>query len=289
MGSGVGSGAAEASEAGAPPGAPHGGGPLDPQGHVTAYWDYQGPSYDAQPGHGLHHEAERRAWLRALRGLLPPAPADILDVGTGTGFLAWLLAELGHRVTGVDLAPGMLAVARAERAKGAEGPEGAGAAAPLPAGAPDFRVGDAIDPPLPPASVDAVVNRHLLWTLTDPARAFASWRRLLRPGGRVVAIDGLWRLGQTPASAPPAAPGATPAAAEPSREVWGRHYTADVQQALPLYDAPSVDAAVAAARAAGFREVRVTALEEVDRTENESYPERPPRKPRYVLTAADGG
>jgi SAM-dependent methyltransferase len=277
MGSGIGSGAAEASEAGAP---------LDPQGHVTAYWDYQGPSYDAQPGHGLHHEAERRAWLRALRGLLPPAPADILDVGTGTGFLAWLLAELGHRVTGVDLAAKMLAVARA---KGGEGPEGPEGPAPLPAGAPDFRVGDAIDPPLPPASVDAVVNRHLLWTLTDPARAFASWRRLLRPGGRVVAIDGLWRLGQTPASAQPAAPGATPAAAEPSREVWGRHYTADVQQALPLYDAPSVDAAVAAARAAGFREVRVTALEDVDRTENESYPERLPRKPRYVLTAADGG
>src|SRR5262245_9423365 len=90
--------------------APAAAGTLDPQGHVTAYWNFRSVSYDAQPGHGLHHEAERRAWLAALRELSPPAPADVLDAGTGTGFLAWLLAELGHRVTGVDLAEAMLAV-----------------------------------------------------------------------------------------------------------------------------------------------------------------------------------
>jgi protein-L-isoaspartate O-methyltransferase len=46
--------------------------------------------------------------MDALRPLLPPPPADILDVGTGTGFLALLLAELGHRVSGIDLSEGML-------------------------------------------------------------------------------------------------------------------------------------------------------------------------------------
>jgi 2-polyprenyl-3-methyl-5-hydroxy-6-metoxy-1,4-benzoquinol methylase len=35
------------------------------------------------------------------------SPMDILDVGTGTGFLALLLAELGHRVVAIDLADAM--------------------------------------------------------------------------------------------------------------------------------------------------------------------------------------
>jgi ubiquinone/menaquinone biosynthesis C-methylase UbiE len=46
--------------------------------------------------------------------LLPHAPADVLDVGTGTGFLALLLAELGYRVVGIDLAPDMLEIAQSK-------------------------------------------------------------------------------------------------------------------------------------------------------------------------------
>src|SRR4029079_18630578 len=76
---------------------------------VIAFWDLRSPTYDDSPGHATHSAAEHTAWLAALEALLPPAPADVLDVGAWTGFLALLLAELGHRVVGVDLAPGMLA------------------------------------------------------------------------------------------------------------------------------------------------------------------------------------
>jgi ubiquinone/menaquinone biosynthesis C-methylase UbiE len=228
------------------------------QARITAFWDTSGDTYDAQPGHGLHAEAERAAWLDALRELFPAPPADVLDVGCGTGFLALLLAELGHRVTGVDLSEGMLAAARAKAA---------GFAA-LPA----FAVGDAIAPPLPDGSFDAVTNRHLLWTLTDPARAFANWYRLLRPGGRLVVIDGLWWMGR-------------PAAEEP--EEWEQeHYTAEVQASLPLMHAQSMDPIVALAEAAGFTEVRITGLAEIERIEQANDPtrEREPQ-PRYVLSA----
>jgi SAM-dependent methyltransferase len=270
------------------------------QDAVVAFWDLRSATYDDSPGHAVHSEAEHRAWLAALGGLLPPPPADVLDAGTGTGFLALLLAELGHRVTGVDLAPGMLAAAR-EKAAG------------LPPGParPRFETGDAVDPPLPPGSVDAVVCRHLLWTLTDPARAFVNWHRLLRPGGRVVAIDGLWSRGRgspagprdpaapdsqspsPPASDQPAAGGAVGAAGTASpgaaageawREARERYYTEAVRAALPLYEVRTLDPVVAAAAAAGFRDVRVAGLEEVDRTENAAHPDRPPRNPRYVLT-----
>lgn len=43
---------------------------------------------------------------------LAAAPSSILDLGCGTGSLALRLAQLGHRVTGLDPAPGMLRVAR---------------------------------------------------------------------------------------------------------------------------------------------------------------------------------
>ncbi|MGH8932096.1 MAG: class I SAM-dependent methyltransferase [Egibacteraceae bacterium] len=56
------------------------------------------------------------AWADVCSGALPTPPADVLDVGTGTGQVALLLADLGHRVTGIDLAEGMLALARAKSA-----------------------------------------------------------------------------------------------------------------------------------------------------------------------------
>jgi ubiquinone/menaquinone biosynthesis C-methylase UbiE len=42
------------------------------------------------------------------------------------------------------------------------------------------------------ASYDAVVARHLVWTLVNPHAAFAEWRRVLKPGGRLLLIDGDW-------------------------------------------------------------------------------------------------
>ncbi|MEK8131666.1 methyltransferase domain-containing protein [Paenibacillus filicis] len=40
------------------------------------------------------------------------------------------------------------------------------------------------------ASLDAVVCRDVVWTLPDPARAYAEWFRVLKPGGTLVVFDG---------------------------------------------------------------------------------------------------
>ncbi|HWX46940.1 MAG TPA: methyltransferase domain-containing protein [Roseomonas sp.] len=60
------------------------------------------------------------------------------------------------------------------------------------AGIKDLRrfLGDAEDTREPGGHYDAVVSRHLVWTLVDPAAAFHDWFRVLRPGGRVVIADG---------------------------------------------------------------------------------------------------
>ena len=87
-----------------------------------------------------------------------------------------LLEEVGYSVTGMDWAEPMLARARAKA-------HADGRAA-------RFLSGDAERTMLPDASVDAVVARHLVWTLVDPEAAFAEWRRVLRPGGRLLIVDG---------------------------------------------------------------------------------------------------
>ncbi|MDL5200660.1 class I SAM-dependent methyltransferase [Streptomyces sp. ALI-76-A] len=143
---------------------------------VGADWDAQAPSFDDAPDHGLRDPQVRLAWAGRLRGWLPGAAADVLDLGCGTGSLSLLAAEQGHRVTGVDRSPAMVGLARAKLA-------GRDAV---------FLVGDAADPPVGEERFDVVLVRHVLWTLPDPGRALRHWRRLLRPGGRLVLVEGVW-------------------------------------------------------------------------------------------------
>ena len=41
-----------------------------------------------------------------------------------------------------------------------------------------------------PESYDVLVTRHLVWTLVDPKAAFREWHSLLKPGGRLLVVDG---------------------------------------------------------------------------------------------------
>ncbi len=120
---------------------------------------------------------------------LPPPPARLLDVGGGTGVYARWLAGRGYEVHLLD------PVARhVEEARAHPGPPLAGA-----------RLGDARELPDGDATADAVVMLGPLYHLTarpDRVRALAEARRVLRPGGKVVAaaisrhaslLDGLVR------------------------------------------------------------------------------------------------
>ncbi|WP_369221949.1 class I SAM-dependent methyltransferase [Streptomyces sp. R39] len=148
-------------------------------------WDAEAATFDAEPDHGLGTPEVRAAWAARLRAWLPARPADVLDLGCGTGSLALLAAEQGHRVTGVDSSPAMVARARAKLA-------GRDAV---------FLLGDAAAPPVGERLFDTVLVRHVLWTLPDPARVLRHWRGLLRPGGRFVLVEGVWGTA-TPPGAP---------------------------------------------------------------------------------------
>jgi 2-polyprenyl-3-methyl-5-hydroxy-6-metoxy-1,4-benzoquinol methylase len=74
------------------------------QERITEFWGSIGPYYNQDPENVVAPDTiEYAAWVEAVSALLPSEPSDVLDVGTGTGFLAFIVASLGHRVTGIDL------------------------------------------------------------------------------------------------------------------------------------------------------------------------------------------
>ncbi|WP_316739899.1 class I SAM-dependent methyltransferase [Streptomyces sp. MK7] len=148
----------------------------DPTSPAPVDWDAQAAVFDDEPDHGLRDPRVRAAWAERLHGWLPGTPGEILDLGCGTGSLSLLAAERGHRVTGVDLSANMLERARAK-------PAGRDAV---------FLTGDAASPPVGGRRFDAVLVRHVLWALPDPASALRRWRELLRPSGRLVLVEGVW-------------------------------------------------------------------------------------------------
>jgi ubiquinone/menaquinone biosynthesis C-methylase UbiE len=143
---------------------------------VAAHWDRRAAHFDEDFGHSIRTPAERAAWDRILDLILPAAGTlEALDIGCGTGFLSLELASRGHRVTGVDFAPSMIAQARKKAAERRA--------------AIRYEEADAEQLHFTAASFDIAVSRHLLWTLPHPDGAMDEWIRVLRPGGRLIVID----------------------------------------------------------------------------------------------------
>jgi ubiquinone/menaquinone biosynthesis C-methylase UbiE len=144
-------------------------------------WDKEASSFDKEVDHGLIGDDARAAWKAVLENALDSQSLEVLDIGCGTGSLSILLAELGHRVIGVDLSPAMIDLARAKAQKEQQ--------------AIQFHVMDAAFPDFPNQKFDAILCRHLLWTLPEPAKVLQRWIKLLKPKGRLVLIEGFWHTG----------------------------------------------------------------------------------------------
>jgi SAM-dependent methyltransferase len=125
-------------------------------------------------------------WAPQVVDLASPRPGErVLDVACGTGVVARQAAQrVGPTgtVVGLDLNPGMLAVAAA--AASANG--GAPASAPI-----TWRQGSANDMPLPDASFDVVYCQLGLQFFPDRVAALHDMRRVLVPGGRLGLM--VWR------------------------------------------------------------------------------------------------
>lgn len=145
------------------------------------YWDSQAAVFDNEPDHGLRDPKVRQAWTALLVDWIPLDLAEVLDIGCGTGSLSLRLAELGHTVTGIDLSPAMLAQAKAKAQTAGQQIT--------------FQVMNGADPQFSPQQFDVVLCRHLLWALPEPAQVLQRWVKLLKPGGRLLLIEGYWHTG----------------------------------------------------------------------------------------------
>ncbi|MBR1559678.1 MAG: class I SAM-dependent methyltransferase [Clostridia bacterium] len=149
-----------------------------------AYWTKRAPGYSELNRQEL--AADRRGlWRRVLVERIterfpgrPHGDIHVLEVGTGPGFFAILLAEAGYRVTAIDLTPSMLA-----EAKKNAGPLG-----------PRIRFMEMNAQALTflDGRFDVILSRNVTWNLPDPELAYAEWARVLKPGGLLLNFDANW-------------------------------------------------------------------------------------------------
>ncbi|CUX16611.1 methyltransferase domain-containing protein [Rhizobium oryzihabitans] len=153
------------------------GGNFDLKEEIRDYWSKRSETFDLAFGHRIAAGPEADAWQKPIRDLLGTEPKRILELACGTGEVTRLIHDLGHDVTALDFSEAMLFVARAKHAGKTRL---------------RFIMADAENTMEPDQSYDAIICRHLVWTLTKPETAFREWFRLLRPGGRLLFVDGDW-------------------------------------------------------------------------------------------------
>ncbi|WP_103354836.1 class I SAM-dependent methyltransferase [Amycolatopsis sp. CA-128772] len=136
---------------------------------MTAAYDEFAEAYTAENADSLMNAYYERPAALALAGDV--AGRRILDVGCGSGPLSAALRDQGAVVTGIDQSAGMLAQAR--RLVGEDV---------------DLRVADLAEPlPFGDAEFDDVMASLVLHYLRDWAPTLAELRRVLKPGGRLIA------------------------------------------------------------------------------------------------------
>jgi len=141
---------------------------------MASRWNEHALTYE-EKHHGCRKPEERASWQAVLaRELGPDHSQKVLDVGTGTGFLALMAAEMGFAVAEKHARERDLRI--------------------------EFIQGEFERLPFPDDTFDLVMNRSVIWTLLQPEAAVKEWLRVIRPGGAVICFhsEGKMKAGHYP-------------------------------------------------------------------------------------------
>ena len=156
----------------------------DLKNEIHDYWTNRARGYSEYNQQEMA-DARQTMWRAKLLDLLgkhfperEPKEIKILDVGTGPGFFAILLAEAGYQVTAIDYTEEMLKEAQ----------QNAGGLAECIV----WKTGDAQALDVENNSFDAIVTRNVTWNLPRPDLAYREWLRVLKPGVVIYNFDADW-------------------------------------------------------------------------------------------------
>lgn len=150
---------------------------MDMQTRIDRYWSKRAQEFSQCRLIDLAGP-QRSRWSELIRENLPAKGGRLraLDVGTGAGFYAFLLAELNCDVTAIDYSQDMI-----HEAKGNAELLGFPPVAFLQMDAQNLEFED--------EAFDFIISRNVTWTLPDPEKAYAQWCRVLTPGGVIMNFD----------------------------------------------------------------------------------------------------
>lgn len=138
---------------------------------IQTYWTNRAEGY-SQVNQGELHSEQKYKWQQTLLQYIPfkaNKSIKILDIGTGPGFFAIILAQLGFDITAIDYTEQMLLEAKQNAGKLSEQI--------------DFQQMDAQNLNFPDEKFDIIVTRNLTWNLENPQQAYSEWYRVLKKDG----------------------------------------------------------------------------------------------------------
>jgi len=151
---------------------------------ICDYWSGRAATFDQSASHKIEDRHGLPEWQHLVRSACALQAGEdlsgwqVLDIACGTGEISRVLTSLGASVTGLDFSETMLGLARQKLAGRDWRPVLSDAEAMI-------QIED--------SRFDFAITRHLAWTLTNPQTAYGEWFRVLKPGGRLLVVDGNFR------------------------------------------------------------------------------------------------
>lgn len=149
---------------------------MDLKAKIIHGWDISAKGYSENVVQDDFVEPGRSIWTDLIIDIAPrEGSLKILDVGTGPGVFATILTLAGHNVTAIDVSHAMLEEARKNSARYGVAPE--------------YLIMDSENLTFTENTFDMIVSRNVVWIMQEPEKAYASWLKALKPGGRIVVFD----------------------------------------------------------------------------------------------------